>query len=79
MRIPSEARPHEVAILLLFRQGMNAKQIAYVLHYRHSQPVQRVIAKWKTHFEPMGSTSLKPEVIAVHTLATRSFTASLNV
>jgi hypothetical protein len=47
MRIPKEAKPHEVAILMLWQQGKNAKQIAYDLHYRHSQPVRRVITRWK--------------------------------
>jgi hypothetical protein len=45
--IPRSAKPHEVAILLFWLQGMNAKQIAYELHYKKLQPVYRVIAKWE--------------------------------
>lgn len=51
MRIPREAKPHEVAILMLWLQGKNAKQIAYELHYRHSQPVRRVITRWESYIE----------------------------
>lgn len=49
MRIPKEAKPHEVAILMLWQQGKNAKQIAYELHYRHSQPVRRVMTRWQSY------------------------------
>lgn len=44
--IPKSARPHEVAIILLWKQGKNAKQIAYELHYKKTQPVRRVITKF---------------------------------
>ena len=42
-----EARPHEVAILMLWFQGRNVKQIAYDLHYSYPQPVYRVLARWR--------------------------------
>lgn len=47
MQIPQEAKPHEVAILTLWIEGKNTKQIAYELHYKHTQPVRRVITKWE--------------------------------
>jgi len=45
--IPKEAKPHEVAILERWILGLNTKQIAYELHYKHTQPVRRVITKWE--------------------------------
>jgi hypothetical protein len=46
MQIPELAKPHEVAILTLWIEGRNAKEIAHKLHYKHTQPVRRVITKW---------------------------------
>lgn len=46
--IPKDAKPHEVAILTLWQQGKNTKQIAYELHYRYTQPVRRVITRWES-------------------------------
>lgn len=57
MKIPKEARPHEVAILLLLLQGKNTKQIAYELHYKKTQPVRRVITKYMGAFELVRSAS----------------------
>lgn len=44
--IPRTARPHEVAIIMLWNQGKNVKQIAYELHYKKTQPVRRVITRY---------------------------------
>lgn len=48
MQIPREAKPHEVAILTLWLKGMNPKQIKHELHYKHTQPVRRVITRWES-------------------------------
>lgn len=45
--IPRTARPHEVAILTLWLEKKNPKQIAYILHYKKTQPVRRVIARYE--------------------------------
>jgi len=46
--IPKEARPHEVAILMIYDQGKNTKQVAYELHYKRTEPVRRVIVKYRS-------------------------------
>jgi|2_EtaG_2_1085320.scaffolds.fasta_scaffold12036_3 hypothetical protein len=58
MQIPKEAKPHEVAILKLWKEGLNPKQIKHELHYRHTQPIRRVIRRWqdlvKAPHDPVG-------------------------
>lgn len=45
------ARPHEIPIMERWWNGYNTKQIAYQLHYKRTEPVRRVIAKWKNALE----------------------------
>lgn len=48
MKIPSTARPHEVAILRVYLQDTyEPVQIATILHYQSPQPVYRVIRKFR--------------------------------
>ncbi len=50
IKIPKEAKPHEVAILVLRNQGKSIKHIANELHYKRSEPVRIVIRRWENHF-----------------------------
>lgn len=46
MRMPEQARPHEVAILRVYLlESSDPKEIATILHYRSPQPVYRVIKR----------------------------------
>lgn len=50
LRIPETAKPHEVAILVLYKQLKTVRRVQVFLHYEKPQPIYRVIHKYSGLF-----------------------------
>lgn len=45
--IPETAKPHEVAILMLYEELKTVRRVQEALHYQSPQPVYKVIRRYE--------------------------------
>lgn len=64
--LPEYLRPHEVAILILYKEHRNTNVIASILHYKSLRPVQKVLARHSAIVRSMMEDFVSHETLPSH-------------